>query len=170
MNKLGYERHYALVDDYIDHTDGYVQSITDAFIKTRFTGFLSVNAVTVYELCIKEIFVEFAVRKHAVFGQYVTNKFSRLNGRIKVSDLVDMAKVFGDKYSDRLRRNLDHEEDKILKSDSASILSSYGNIIVWRHGFAHRGELPGNATYGEAKQSYLLGKNVIAVLDKSMKR
>ncbi len=170
MTDYLYEKHFALVDEYIHHTDDYISTISDGFIKSRFTGFLSVNAVTVYELCIKEIFIEFSEKKHNVFGQFVHNYFSRLNGRIKIKDLKIMTAKFGDKYSVRFDRLLDLNETESLKNRNGSIKSSYGNIIEWRHQFAHQGEMPSNATYEEAKQSYTLGKEVIVTLERSMKR
>lgn len=165
-----YEKHFSLVDEYVTHTDDFVSKIHDDFIKSRFTGFLSVNAVTVYELCIKEIFIEFSAKKNKVFGQFMENYFSRLNGRIQIKDIKDMTKKFGDKYSEKFVQLLDQEENKSLKNSGGSIKSSYGNIIVWRHQFAHAGEVPANATYEEAKRAYILGKEVIVTLERSMKR
>jgi hypothetical protein len=170
MPKKLYEKHFSLVDDYVKHTDAYVLTLNDGFIKSRFTGFLSVNAVTVYELCIKEIFIEFSVNKNKVFGQFVTNSFHRVNGRIKLDDIKSMSANFGEKYSKKFKRLLNEEEEKCLRLGRGSIKSSYGNIIEWRHKFAHQGEIPANATYEEAKQAYLLGKKVIETLDISMKR
>ncbi|MFK5892977.1 MAG: HEPN domain-containing protein [Pseudomonadota bacterium] len=170
MPDNSYEKHFVLVDDYIQYTEEYVSSITDGFIKSRFTGFLSVNAVTVFELCIKEIFINFSEKKNNVFGCFVENHFQKLNGRIKISDIKSLANKFGDKYSLKFDKLLCEAERKSLNNREGSIKSSYGNIIEWRHQFAHKGIMPVNATYEEAKNSYVLGKTVIIVLFKAMKR
>jgi hypothetical protein len=77
---------------------------------------------------------------------------------------------FGDKYVRRFKQNVAKRERKILISKGKSILSSYDNIITWRNLFAHEGQIPTNATYAEAVDSYEMGKEVIECLARSMKR
>jgi len=165
-----YEERFQLVEDYLDQTNDFINTIEDDFVKTRFTGFLAVNAVTVFELCIKDILIEFSEKKHNVFGVYTSNQLKRINGRIKISDINELVKKFGDKYSKRFERNINITENNENQFSGKSVTSSYGNLIVWRHKFAHEGEIPNNATYTEAKNSYYLGKKVIHVLSDSMVR
>ena len=44
----------------------------------KFTGAISVSAVTSYELAIKEILIDYAHSKHNLFGCFVQNYLSRL--------------------------------------------------------------------------------------------
>jgi hypothetical protein len=60
---MPYVDQFQLADDYLAHLDAVIVQITDPFIKSRYTGFLAVSAVTVYELAIKSIFIDFAHRK-----------------------------------------------------------------------------------------------------------
>ena len=168
---MPYEDHFQLADDYISHLDVVIGPIADPFIKSRYTGFLAVSAVTVYELALKQIFSEFAQGKHKVLASFTNAYFARINGRIKVSAIrTDYIIKYGDKYLKRFDKKLDARERDILQSDSASVRSSYANIITWRNGFAHEGIVPATATYDEVKKAYKYGKHVIHCLAESMRR
>jgi hypothetical protein len=170
-NDMTYSDHFRLADDYLAHIDPVISSIADPFIQSRYTGFLAVSAVTVYELAIKNIFYEFARTKHIVLANFTEAFFGRLNGRIKTSDLMDnYVKKFGEKYRRRLSSRLDNKEKEILRKEKASIRTCYGNVITWRNTFAHEGVLPINATYEEVKRSYNYGKLVIDCLAETMRR
>jgi len=83
----------------IAHLDSVVRGVSDPFIESRYVGFVSIAAVTVYELCIKDIFINFAKTKHNVFGSFIENYFERISGRIKLRHIKnDYLKKFGDKY------------------------------------------------------------------------
>lgn len=165
-----YSDHFVLADDYITHLDAVILGISDPFIKSRYAGFLSVSAVTVYELAIKTIFIDFAKKKHSTFGTFVNSHFTRINGRIKLENIKnEYVPRFGDKYLTRFKTKLDKKEKEVLKSAGASIKSSYSNIITWRNDFAHAGQIPVTATYDEVKKAYAMGKIVIDCLAESMK-
>jgi len=51
---------FHLAEDTIDHLDTVLQGEPDPFILSRYVGLVSVAAVTVYELMIKDIFVTFS--------------------------------------------------------------------------------------------------------------
>ena len=112
---MDYKDHFALADDYLAHVDSVIGTISDPFIKSRYTGFLAVSAVTVYELAIKAIFIKFAEQKHRVLGNFAGAYFERINGRIK-ADVVkgEYIKKFGEKYVKRFERTLDSKEREIL--------------------------------------------------------
>ncbi|MHC4454521.1 MAG: HEPN domain-containing protein [Planctomycetota bacterium] len=168
---MAYLDHFQLADDYIAHLDTVMVSITDPFITSRYTGFLAVTAVTVYELAIKTIFIDFAMKKHKVLENFTNTYFRRINGRIKTSIVKDeYVSKFGEKYVKRFDKKLKDKEKEILRTEGASVLTSYGNIIEWRNQFAHEGIIPQNATYDEVKKSYNMGKYVINCLAESMKR
>lgn len=168
---MAYTDHFQLADDIINHLDSVVCDIDDSFISTRYIGFVSVSAVTVYELAIKEIFINFAEKKHSVFGSFVDSYFNRISGRIKYETLwTDYVKRFGDKYVNRFRLRVKKADENSIKEDGISILNSYNNVIVWRNQFAHEGKLPNTATYAEVVKSYHSGKTVIDCLSESMYR
>lgn len=168
---MAYYDHFRLADDMIAHLDTVIQSINDPFIASRYVGFISVSAVTVYELAIKDIFCEFSTKKHKVFGNFTQNYFDRLNGRIKTNELTDNhLKRFGEKYIKRFKALIKKADEKSVRNDRTSILSCYNNVIQWRHDFAHKGIVPSNATYEEATKSYKIGKKVITCLAETMRR
>lgn len=168
---MTYLDHFQLADDYIVHLDTVMDSIADPFIKSRYTGFLAVSAVTVYELAIKTIFVEFAEKKHKVLGNFTNAYFERINGRIRTRDLKNKYIVkFGDKYLKKFNIKLEKKERDVLRREGSSVKASYGNIITWRNKFAHEGKIPSTPTYEEVRKSYMTGKHVIECLAESMNR
>lgn len=167
---MPYTDHFKLTDDLIQHLDIVFGALNDPFIESRYTGFLAVSAVTVYELAIKTIFNEFAEKKHKVFGTFSNAHFEKLNGRIMIGSLKgEHVKRFGDKYVARFKKKLDVRERAFLKAHGASVRTSYGNVITWRHAFAHTGVIPATATYLEVKTAYQHGKEIIHCLAESMR-
>lgn len=168
---MSYSNHFTLVDDFLMHLDSLMTNIQDPFIQNRYLGFIVTAAVTAYELAIKEIFFEFSDRKHRLLGSVARHRFDRMNGQISLSDLKNKhVKMFGDKYVDKFKRKLDEVEQESLRNRKGSPQSSYGNILVWRHNFVHRGEFPNTTNYPEIRKSYELGKQVIVCLHAAMRR
>ena len=166
-----YTDRFQLVDDYLVHFDSLMTGIADPFIQCRYLGFITTAAVTAYELAIKNIFYEFADRKHVVLGAFVRSRFEKLNGRILLRNLKkDHVAMFGIKYVDKFKKNILAKETGSLSSGSGSPSSSYGNIITWRHTFVHEVRTPSTTNYDEVKKSYLLGKEVIHCLNDAMQR
>lgn len=166
-----YNAHYALTDDLITHLDPILGALKDPFIESRYTGFLAVSAVTVFELAIKDIFVEFADRKHKVLGSFTQAYFKRVNGRIALQVLKDeYVRRFGDKYYERFQKRLKSQEALTLRVERTSMQQCYANLLAWRHEFAHAGRVPTHATYDEVKRSYQIGKGVIDCLAGCMRR
>ena len=99
---MSYADHFKLADDLISHLNPKVTSITDHFLASRYVGFVSVAAATVYELAVKEIFCSFGESKHVVL---------RLNGRIKYKVLhEEYVYFFGDKYVRRFKKAIEKRE------------------------------------------------------------
>jgi hypothetical protein len=168
---MAYSDHFQLADDYIQHLDTMMVSIGDPFIKSRYVGFLAVSAVTVYELAMRTIFIEFAEKKHKVLKTFTSEYFERINGRIKTKIIKEeYVSKYGDKYLRKFDKCLKKKEEEILRSESASVLTAYGNVITWRNQFAHGGVIPSTPTYEEVKKAYHLGKNVIDCLAWAMRR
>lgn len=171
MTVMAYVDRYPLADDLIKHLDCIIVPSMDPFLRTRYVGFVCVSAVTVIELAIRDILIEFAAKKHRVFGAFCQDAYERLNGRVTLKDLRTVhIKRFGDRYLKRFDRLLEGQEGRELAASGRSVASSYGNLITWRHSFAHQGVLPPNASYAEAKQGLELGKQVLQCLDLALQR
>lgn len=63
---MPYVDHFQHADNVVEHLNGIVPTIADPLLQAKYLGFVSVVAVTVYELAIKTIFIEFAQHKHKV--------------------------------------------------------------------------------------------------------
>lgn len=167
---MAYTAHFVAADGIVAHLNTFVPGLAPA-LRSQYAGFAAVSALTVYELAVKEIFIEFATKKHNVFGHFTSEHFDRINGRIGLKSLKDEhLPRFGDKYVKKFSKLLEAEEKIGLAAAQGSIKSSYGNLVTWRHGFAHGGVLPANATFAEVTRSYELGKRVIACLATAMNR
>jgi len=168
---MAYKDHFQLADNMIAHLDSVIYNINDDLISSRYVGFVSVSAVTVYELAIKEIFMDFAEKKNKVFGNFVFNYFNRINGRIKYKVLWDeYVKRFGEKYVKRFKNKVQKANEASLRNEGISVLTSYQNIIIWRNQFTHEGIPPNTATYTEVVKAYHAGQRVIDCLAESMNR
>lgn len=166
---MPYQNRFVATDGLIAHLNPIVITITDAAIKANYAGFLSVSAVTVYELAIKDIFSEFASNKHKVFGNFVGEHFYRINGRITIKDLKDThIKHFGEKYYKKFEANLKKRENIVFSTTRKDIRGSYGNLIHCRHNYVHNGSP--TLTFEEVLENYDIGKEVIHSLNDAMKR
>ncbi len=166
---MAYADRFIPTDNLVAHLTPYLLTVHDAAILSSYAGFLSVSAITVYELAIKDIFNDFATKKHSVFGHFIEKHLSQINGRIKISDLRgNQVKSFGDKYLRKFDTSLDAKEADALRRLRASIKTSYDNLLVCRHRFVHGGNA--TMTHTEVIDSYNLGKEVIHSLHDSMRR
>jgi hypothetical protein len=165
------DRHFVNADLYVKHLMENPALIADAFVASRHVGFVAVSAVTVYELTVKQIFIEFGTKKHIVLGNFTKARFDRINGRIGYKIIWDdYVRLFGEKYVVRFKKAIAASEKIALRDRGVSIVASYNNIITWRHKFAHEGETPANVTLAEVVKSYEEGKNVLRCLAASMVR
>lgn len=168
---MSYTDHFKHADDIIAHLNGVIPTVTDPLLTAKYVGFVSVAAVTVYELAIKDIFIDFANNKHKILGNFTETFFDKINGRIKIAVIKDdYIKKFGTKYLDKFQKNLVKRSTAYLNTNRRDIKSSYSNLITWRNDFAHEGRINGTTTYSEAVQAYEDGKEVIHCLAMSMKR
>ena len=168
---MAYSDHFKHADDIVNHLNMILPSITDPLLKVKYVGFVTVAAVTVYELAIKEIFIEFSHKKHKILGNFTENYFSRINGRIKTDDIKkEYLSKFGDKYLNKFKKNLDSTSQAHLRLHKRDIKNAYANLITWRNDFAHEGKVNTTATYAEVIQAYEDGKVVIKCLAEAMAR
>lgn len=168
---MSYQNNFQHADDIINHLNTVMPELNDPLLKAKYTGFVAIAAVTVFEMAIKEIFIEFGSKKHKVLGAFTESYFDRINGRIKLDVIKqDYIKKFGAKYLDRFKRNMRVVSKAYLQAHRRDIANSYANLIVWRNDFAHEGCISNTATYGDVAQAYEDGKQVIYCLAKTMVR
>ncbi len=168
---MAYSDHFLHANDIIKHLNGIVPTITNPILTAKYVGFVSVAAVTVYELALKEIFIEFARKKHKVFGHFTQSYFNRINGRIKLKVIKEIyISKFGNKYNVKFQKNIEKKCRDYLLLNHRDIRSSYANLITWRNDFAHEGKINSITTYNEVVQAYEDGKEVIHCLAESMTR
>ena len=106
---MAYVDQFQHADDIVTHLNSIVRQIgtTNPLLAAKYTGFVSIAGVTVYELAIKDIFTEFARKKHKTFGHFVDEHFNRINGRIKLQVIRDdYISRFGKKYKERFERKI----------------------------------------------------------------
>lgn len=158
-------------DTILRHLDAYVNGISDDYIKSRYTGFVAVTAVTAYEVNIRAKIFEFCRKKHLVFGHFAESHFEKTNAKVKIDHLKDgYLKKFGLKYLNRFKAKTDALEEEHLRVHRKSLKGSYNNLVQWRHGFVHDGELPAYATYDDARAAYEAGKLIVSAFFCSLER
>lgn len=168
---MSYVSYFKHADDIVNHLNTVVPTLTDPLLQAKYVGFVAVAAVTVYELAIKNVFIEFGTKKHKVLGAFTEAYFKRINGRIRIQTIKDdYIKRFGERYQKRFEKNLERISEDYLLINRRDIKSSYGNLITWRNDFAHEGKLKITATYPEVVQAYEDGKEVIRCLAETMTR
>jgi hypothetical protein len=99
---------YSQSDLILSHLDSYVSGISDDFIKSRYTGFVAVTAVTSYETNIRTKIFDFCRKKHGVFGTFSEAHFEKTNAKVKLDHLRnEYLRKFGAKYLNRFNKKLD---------------------------------------------------------------
>ena len=168
---MSYISHFKHADDVVSHLNGIVPTIADPLLTVKYIGFVTVAAVTVYELAIKDIFIDFAKKKHKVLGKFTESYFERINGRIKTKVIQEeYLPRFGNKYVDQFKKRLDVAANAHLVAHRRDIRVEYANLITWRNKFAHQGGVNITATYPEVVLAYEDGKEVVRCLAESMRR
>lgn len=166
---MSYTDHFSLVDDVSAHFDATVL-IVDPLIRSRYAGFYAVASAAVLELALKDIIISFARNEHPLFGDYLDYRYDQINGRIKLTHIKeDHLKPFGTSYKLKFDNLLKRVERYNLRSRRFSIMSSYSNLLVCRHTFAHEGIVPAATSYEDVKLGFEAGKMVMGCLSKSLK-
>lgn len=163
---MAYTDRFTDVDVLISGLNHIVPNIAGN-IQPKIAGFLAVNAVTAYELAIKEIIADFATAKHSVFGDFIRCYHSRLNGNIKIQSLKEELKKFGGSYKDDFEASLCIKEAQIRNTMNQDLRSSYNNLLECRHQFVHASNI--TLTIQECINNYNAGKSVIEALFDAMK-
>jgi hypothetical protein len=163
---MSYTDRFQSTDELASHLSEFVPTLADEQLKLKYAGFLSANAVTVYELAIKDIFIEFAEKKNKIFGTFVENYFSRINGQINIENIRNHTKRFGEKYSKKFDSELKNRKKILLRKYNDDIQSVYSNLITYRHQFIHENNY--TMTFNEVVKNYRTGKEIINILNNAM--
>lgn len=168
---MAYQDNFQHADDVIAHLSALVLSLQDPLLRIKYVGFVSVAAVTVYEMAIKSIFIEFATKKHHIVKSLTKKYFERINGRIGAASIKDdYVSMFGQRYLLRYKKKLAANKAAYLKKNHRDFVNSYNNLITWRNAFSHQGELSTTVTFDEVVQAYEDGKEMVRCLAESMVR
>ena len=168
---MSYTSQFAHADAVMTHLAGFVPGLCDPQLQQKYIGFASVAAITVYELAIKDIFVDFASKKHVVLEEFVKTFFRRINGRVSPDVIVGKyVPHFGVKYTNRYKKRLKSESAHYLRKNKRDFVNSYRNLLTWRHNFVHAGQLTTTVTFAEVVQAYEDGKHLIHCLAACMTR
>ena len=168
---MPYKSNFQHADDIIAHLNTIVPTLTDPILRVKYIGFVAVAAVTVYEMAIKSIFIDFANKKHKVLGKFTEAYFERINGRIKITSIREEYIIrFGERYLRRFDVKLGKCSSDYMRIHRRNIISSYSNLINWRNDFAHQGVIRTTATYPEVIRTYEDGKEIIRCLAETMTR
>ncbi|MCW0482767.1 HEPN domain-containing protein [Gaoshiqia sediminis] len=166
---MAYQNRFIATDNLIIHLNPLISGITDSALKSNYAGFLSVSAVTVFELAIKDIFIEFAQKKNPVFGGFIEKHFANINGRIRIDELKSQhIKPFGAKYLEKFEKKLRKREKIVFTASRKNVRSDYSNLIICRHKYVHVGSP--SLTFEEVLDNYQVGKEVIHSLYEAMQR
>ena len=140
-------------------------AVEAAEFRADLAGLLVVSMAASYESCVKDTLVTYATNHHTAFGNFASNNFARLNSRVAVRDLYQYARTFDDGIHDRFKQLLDRRRRKIDRLIGKNIETSYGQILSWRHDFAHAGIR--NTTIEEAMITHRLAKRVLYTFDRA---
>ena len=126
-------------------------------------GLLVVLMAASYESCVKETIIGYASRHHAQFGTFAQNQYRRLNSRISMNDLYGYARTFDDTVNEKFKRIINDRKNRLLHRIGKDITVAYGQILSWRHDFAHAGVR--NTTVEEALMTHRLAKRILYSFD-----
>lgn len=166
---MSYEAHFEHADDVMAHLAVIVPEIPDAVLQAKYSGFAAVAAVTVYEIALKDILFEFAESQHPLLGVFTHSQWDRINGRIRLCHIKDdYLASFGGDYVVCFRDALDAATTKYLVEHGSDIVTSYSNLILWRHDFVHQARVSASATFEDVRKSYEAGKRVLACVHEAL--
>jgi hypothetical protein len=162
---------FSHADDIVAHLTQLVTPTSDPLFTVKYTGFVAVAGVCVYEMAIKDIFIDFGTRKHPILGAVTRDLFDRINGRVGYQIIKkEYVPRFGEKYEQKFGKAIEVRSAAFLRSHGRDMVNSYNNLIIWRNEFAHAAQVPATATFTEAVKAYEDGKEVIRCLNIALDR
>lgn len=164
MQRSDLDAHLKRIDDLIEEMNAVVPPSTSyQSVKFRadLAGLLVVAIAATYENCVKEVLYSYTGRQHAAFESYARRRYNKINSRIGVADLKSYCELLDPSLKRRFQDGLSVRKKAIFERTGGNIESLYGQLLDWRHEFAHTGVR--NTTLEEAARAHLFGKRVIYV-------
>lgn len=162
---MAYTDKFKPADDLFSTFSSSINNFNDD-LKSKITGFLTVSAVTCYELAVKDILIDFATSRHVEFGNFMMNHLKRINGNIKIKDLKDLINNFGDHYKSDYEDQLKSCEQLLPPPQRFSMRDNYNSLILCRHSFVHANNV--TLSFQECRDYYAIGKNIIKALSQTL--
>ena len=170
MRRPDLDIHFARIDDLVAEMNEVVPSSTNyQSVKFRadLAGLLVVAIAATYENCVKEVLYSHTGRQHAAFESYARRKYNKINSRISINDLKSYCELLDPALKKKFQDELAMRRKALLGRTGVNIESSYGQLLEWRHEFAHTGAR--NTTLEEASRAHLFGKRVIYTFAESLR-
>jgi hypothetical protein len=169
MQRIDLDIHLKRIDDLVEEMNVVVPPSTNyQSVKFRadLAGLLVVAIAATYENCVKEILYSYTGRQHIAFESYARRKYNKINSRISVGDLKSYCELLDPVLKKRFQDELAARKKAVLERTGGNIETLYGQLLEWRHEFAHTGVR--NTTLEEAARAHLFGKRVIYVFAQSL--
>lgn len=149
------------IDELIAETKKFVpaSAIGAGQFRADLAGLLVVSIAATYESCVKDVLVAYAHRQHVNFGSYTSVQYAKLNSRVSVGDLHAYANTFDPGVGLKFKETLSKKRAALNLRAGRDIEVAYGQILRWRHAFAHSGAR--NTTIEEAETTHRFAKRVI---------
>lgn len=171
MPRADLDAHFSKIDALIVEIDALVPAgngYQAVSFRADLAGLLVVAIAATYETCVKEILFTYANGRHIDFGAFASRNYDRLNSRVKIQDLEGYCELFDPAIKKRFQARLSARKASILKRTKENIGTSYSQILLWRHDFAHAWNK--NTTIEEAARTHRFGKRVIYTFDDAFNR
>jgi len=152
----------ARIDELIKDMNAVVPATSEyKYVKLRadLAGLLVVAIAASYENCVKEILYSKAGSHHPAFEAYARRQYARINSRINVADLIRYCDVYDPILKTQFKAKLSSRKGAVLARTGVNIEVMYGQLLDWRHDFAHAGVR--SMTLEEATKAHLFGKRVL---------
>lgn len=146
-----------LAEEIEQHIPSGRPSLND--FRSDLAGLLTVTSCATYENCVKMILQDYAGRQSNLFRIYAENQYEKINSRIDIGDLHKYCKTFHPAIARDFKERLDKAKRFYLDRTRLDIAESYGQLLKWRHSFAHSGARV--TTVEEVLKHHKLGKRII---------
>lgn len=163
MARVDVDVHFSRVESLVKDAERLVPEGTRGSTDFRadLAGLLVVAMAVSYETCVKTVLTDYAASRHVDFGIFTENNFSKLNSKVSVDDLAKYAKLFGGSAHANFMPTLKRKKDALFRRTGINIETSYGQILSWRHAYAHAGQR--STTITEAIKTHRYGKRVLYI-------
>jgi hypothetical protein len=139
MNEYICDDYLIKIDDLINEINivAPAESIPHISFRSELAGLLVVAIAATYETCVKEIIIDYARFKHADFGGFAKNNFSKINSRISPKDLSNYCYTFSENLGKKFDSTISKKRKRISTATNVNFEKRYEQLLRWRHEYAH---------------------------------